>query len=651
MLLRLTARLLPTLSLASIVHATPVAVTPASPTPVNTSSAPASSAAPVTIASTGQNSPAAATVSSHHGATAIMPLSEVRAGMTGYGLTVFKGTKPERFDVRVLSVLHNFLPKQDIILVQSDDPRLLHSGIVAGMSGSPIYIEGKLAGALSYGWHFAKDPIAGVTPIESMMADLKRPLRGRLATPVSEAANEPRGRRRRDDVVAARAATNVSDRSPLLARLPLPSLPEGQEPRLVRASVPLSLAGFGAAAFAELTKMFEPFHMVPLQAGGAGRGDNSGPSRFEDGGSIAVELIRGDVSAAGTGTVTHVDGNKVLAFGHPMFNVGEIYLPIATAEIHTFLSALSSSFKMASPLREIGSLVQDRQAGIIGDTSQHADMIPVHVRVGGPGRPEQDFHFEVVRHRFLTPMMASTVVSNAASNAASDVADATILVKSNLAVRGYKPLELVDQIYSPDGVSPRTLAMTTGLKAISDILFNPFAPANLDKIDIDVSVDYKADVAEIVGVALNSDELEPGSRPNLYVTLRPYAGTEYVKAVPVDVPRALAGQTVKVVVSAGNMTKPDVAAPESLGGLIDNLRKGYDATSIVVGLETPDEGVTLRGSVIPDLPGSVIDTLRPGASTRRADTFKRAARFVVPMRGIMQGKQEITVHIKDDSSQ
>lgn len=604
----------------------------------------------------------------------IIPISEIRAGMKGYGLTVFQGLKPERFDIRVISVLHNFLPKQDIILIESDDPRLLHSGIVAGMSGSPIYIDGRLAGALSYGWHFAKDPIAGVTPIESMMAELKRPLRGRLATPVAEAANEPQhrprggslddgvaargragddGARRRtlDDVIAARQRDGAADRSPLLARLPLPALPEGGEPRLVRAAVPLSLAGFGAAAFAELSKAFEPFHMVPLQAGGAGRANAAGPNRFEDGGSIAIQLIRGDVSAAGTGTVTRVEGDKVLAFGHPMFNVGEIYLPIATAEIHTFMSALSSSFKMASPLKEIGSLIQDRQAGIIGDTSQRADMIPVHVKVGGPGRPEQDFHFEVVRHRFLTPMLASTVVANAAQNAASDVADATIIVRSHINVRGYKPLELDDHLYSPDGVSPRTLAAAGGLKAIGDILFNPFAPANLDRIDIDVDVDYKADVAEIVGVSLNSDELQPGSRPNLYVTLRPYAGQEYVKAIPLDVPRALAGQTVKVVVTAGNLAKPDVAPPENLGGLIDNLRKSYAASSIVVGLETPDEGVTLRGSVIPDLPGSVIDTLRPGASTRRADTFRRAARFVVPMHGIMQGKQEITVHIKDDQSQ
>src|SRR5262249_15358495 len=192
-----------------------------------------------------------------------------------------------------------------------------------------------------------------------------------------------------------------------------------------------------------------------------------------------------------------------------------------------------------------------------------------------------------------------------------------------------------------DGVSPRTLAAATGLKAIGDILFNPFAPANLDRIDIDVDVDYKADVAEIIGVSLNSDELSPGSRPNLYVTLRPYAGQESAKAIRLAGPASPAGQTVKVVVTAGNLAKPDTAPPENLGGLIDNLRKGYAASSIVVGLETPDEGVTLRGSVIPDLPGSVIDTLRPGASTRRADTYKRAARFVVPTHAIMHPNHTI----------
>src|SRR3954468_8705811 len=202
MLLRPTARLLPLLLVAAAALASPAWAGPAAASAASASAAASPSAtAPVTIAPPKHVS--------------IMPISEVRAGMKGYGLTVFQGLKPERFDIRVISVLHNFLPKQDIILVQSDDPRLIHSGIVAGMSGSPIYIEGRLAGALSYGWHFAKDPIAGVTPIETMMAELKRPLRGRAATPFAEAALEPdrrpTDRRSLDDVIASRRSERAGE--------------------------------------------------------------------------------------------------------------------------------------------------------------------------------------------------------------------------------------------------------------------------------------------------------------------------------------------------------------------------------------------------------------------------------------------------------
>src|SRR5579883_3055694 len=278
-----------------------------------------------------------------------IPLTEIKPGMTGYGLTVFQGTRPERFAVKVIGILHNFLPQQDIILIESDDERLKHSGIVAGMSGSPIYLIGpdgdRLAGALAYGWHFAKDPIAGVTPIGSMLAELERPLRGREHTPVAEAANDARFRERTTPNLVAASA------------------PDPSSPSLVPAAVPLSLSGFAAPAFEELTKWLAPYHVTPLAAGGAAPAHADGPTRFEPGSSISVDLIRGDMSATATGTVTWVDGDKVLAFGHPMFNLGEIYLPISTAEVHTVLSAVSSSFKIASPLRELGTLVQDRQPG------------------------------------------------------------------------------------------------------------------------------------------------------------------------------------------------------------------------------------------------------------------------------------------------
>jgi hypothetical protein len=361
-----------------------------------------------------------------------------------------------------------------------------------------------------------------------------------------------------------------------------------------------------------------------------------------------VQLVRGDVSVAATGTVTYVDGNRVVAFGHPMFNVGEVYLPIATSQVHTFMAAQSSSFKIASPIDEVGSLIQDRQSGISGDLGIRAATVPVNISVEVHGQPTQAFHAEVVRHRFLTPLLAATVISNSAQAAVSDVSDAVVTLKSKLNVRGFAPLELVDHVFSSDGVSPRALGGSTGIKAIGEILFNPFAPADLERVDITLQVEYRAAVAEIVGIALNSDELEAGSRPNLNVTLRPYDGAEFTETIPIQVPRELVGQPVKIIASAGALAKPDLAPPESLGGLVDNLRKSYSARSIVVSFETFDEGVALRGRIVPDLPDSVIDTLRPGASTRRTETFRRALRVVAPMSMVVQGRQELAVRVRSD---
>lgn len=554
-------------------------------------------------------------------------VNQVRAGMTGYGLTVFQGTRPERFAVRVIDVLHNFLPKQDLILIQSDDPRLVHSGVVAGMSGSPIFLHtpdgDRLAGALAYGWQFSKDPVAGVTPIASMLAELGRPLRGPEHTPVAEAKNDVR---------------------------PMGDAPMGQ---LVPVAVPLSIAGVTPAVFRSLSSWLSGYGITPLAAGGGAPEVPTGPAHFEPGSAIAVQLIRGDISIAGTGTVTWVDGDNVLAFGHPMFNLGELYLPVATAEVHTVLSSLSSSFKIASPLREVGSLVQDRQAGIVVDTAQRTGMIPVRVVVRSPRQAtERVFHAEVIRHRFLTPTLAATVVANAAQNAASDVADATISVKTELGVRGYRPLELVDHAFSTDGFSPRALATMSGVKTIGELLFNPFGPANLDRIDVEVDVDYRADVAEIVGVALDSDTLEPGTRPSLRVTLRPYNGAEYVRAVPLDIPASLAGSQVKIEVAAGNLVKPDEAPPQDFGHLMESLRRGYPANVIVVSVQRPDEALALHGQVVSDLPPSVFDTLRPAASTRRGDTFKESARIVVPTDGVViVGKQSLQARVKELSIQ
>jgi hypothetical protein len=559
----------------------------------------------------------------------IMRLADVRPGMVGQALTVFSGTKPEPFKIRVVSVLKQFLPKQDVILIRAEDPRVEHSGIVAGMSGSPVYIDGKLVGAVAYAWSFAKDPLGGVTPIESMLAERARP---RRKTPLELAAGEDDG-----------AGTGL----PALAAARGPASGEG---RLVQASVPLSVSGFTARTVAELTDTLRPMGLVPMQGGG-GRALLPGkvePGHVEPGSSIGVELVRGDMSMVGTGTVTYVDGSTVLAFGHPMFGIGESYLPLVDAEIHSFLPSLAQSFKMSSPLHEIGVLVQDRQSCIIGDLDGRTSMMPVDVRVTGPEGKTRTFHAEVARNRRLTPTLASTVVANAVQDAEPDVTDVIATVTGKLTFSDRPPLELTDQVFSTEGISGRVLGGARGLRALGELMFNPFEPLVVDRLDVDVRVELRRDVADIVAVSVPTETVRAGDTVPVRVTLRPYAGPEYIETVPVKIPRTVAGQAVHIEAASGVMARPDVAPPESLGDYIDNLTKYYTAASIVVSVQTPDEGAALRGRLIAGLPASAMDTLRPANQTRRAESYRIAERTVFPSKRLVSGRQELTVAVRED---
>jgi hypothetical protein len=603
-----------------------------------------------------------------------MPLSEVKPGMVGQALTVFQGTKPEPFKVRVVSVMHNFLPKQDIILIRAEDPRVEFSGIVAGMSGSPVYIDGKLVGAVSYAWSFAKEPLGGVTPIESMLAEKRRPRRiGREyfaeggpdnglgqtkpgGQPAGTSVAQAGGREslRIPAAMSALAQNHSGFGSPdaLSRGLGLPPIgppPANGEPRLLRASVPLTVSGFSARTVGELAEEMRPTGLVPLQAGGGGHIGPPKAGHVEPGSAIGVELVRGDMSTVATGTVTYVNGSDVLAFGHPLFGIGEVYLPMVDAEIHAFLPSLSQSFKMSSPLNEVGTLVQDRPACIVGDLDARTTMLPIDVRVTGPGVEPRLFHAEVARNRRLTPMLASMVVGNAIADAEPDVTDMIVTVTSKVGLKGYAPLEMRDQIFSPEGVSSHALASSRGLRAMGELLVNPFEPITLDRMDVDVRVEYRRDVAEIVGVALPTQDVHAGDTVDLRVTLRPYGGSEYVETVPVIIPRTVAGQLLKIEVASGASVKPDVPQAETLPVYIDNMRKSYSATSIVVTLQTPDDGASLRGRLISGLPDSALDTLRPGNQTNRAGAYHVADRTLFPARQLVSGREELSVAVKTDA--
>lgn len=576
----------------------------------------------------------------------IFPLARVKKGQKGFGLTVFEGTKPERFEFEVIGVARNFLPRMDLIIVKSDDPKIQQVGLARGMSGSPLYLEGKVACAYSYGWAFSKINFGLCTPIEYMVAELDRPARGPEKTALASA--EEWQRYVPLEALADRGGERSRPTDSWLLRAPLPTpppLPRTDDGQVVRAGLPLAISGLGATAFEQARKIFAPFDIEPMQGGGGGD-PTRGPRRFEMGGAIGGELARGDVSMVATGTVSYIAGDRLLAFGHPFTQFGEAYIPTTTAEVHLVVPSIYTSWKFATPLRTLGSIVQDRQAGIVVDTRKTTEMIPVVVNVRSPTR-EESFKVEVLRHRFLTPALVGMIATNAAQTLVPDVADVTVMIESRLAVRGFAPLVFTDYRYSPDGAGS-AIASARALRVLLPLLFNPFAPVHLDRVDIDVTVAFKADYVSIEALRVPDLELPAGKQTHIDVVMRPYAGQEYVERIPLTIPERLAGATVKIEVVPGDQARPDVAPPESLRDVVEALRKTYPANTLVATVYTPDEGVTLGGKVIPNLPDSALDTARPATSSRRADAYKSVDRAVVPSRRVVEGKQEIIVKIRDD---
>ncbi len=580
----------------------------------------------------------------------IFPLAKIRPGMKGYGLTVFKGTKPERFDFEVIGILSKFLPDQDVVLVRSDDPKLALSGFAQGMSGSPMMIEGKNAGAFAYAFRFSKESIGAFTPIETMIKQGRTPPRGPNLTAL--ASRDEWKQHGLDSFIAGRdRAASASERDQAWAvRAPLPPVPtapRGPDQRLERASVPLSVAGFSPKALAEATRMFSPLGLEPM-TGGGGSAPDEGPTAFEAGGSIGVQLVRGDMSAVGTGTVTYVDGkSRVLGFGHSMFQMGEIYVPVVTATIHAFMASSMISFKLSTPNREVGTLVQDRQAMIAALTDRKTDMIPVDVRITGAGPQPVDWHTEVVRHRFLTPTFVMMSVFSAIGVHATDVAAQTITMKSTLVLDGFAPLTFTDYAFAPDGVSGGSIGAARALRILTPLLFNPYAPVTIKSVKVDVDVAYKSDYIEIDQISIDEAEVTAGKPTVARVTVLPYGGARYDIPITFTVPKRLAGQIVRIEVAQGDIVRPEMAPPENLPELIEVLRKGtYPGNAMVLTVWNPDEGVTLKGKVIADLPDSVIDSLKPGTSTRRAEPFRSAARVVVPTGKVIDGRIDLSVKVK-----
>ncbi len=566
----------------------------------------------------------------------LMPHTELKRGMTGSCRTVFQGQTVEPFNFEIINVLHGSLgPKRDLILARLRGEKPEFTGVVAGMSGSPCYVNNRLIGALSYRFGiFTKEPIAGITPIYDMLSLFEIPERQPAA---SSTVYEP---------------PKYSDVISQMSQAHTPIQIAGLNGSLQPISTPLSFSGFDqrvVAAFQnDLTKMgFQPV----IGSSGGFSGHPEAPAELEMGGAIAGQLVRGDISVSGTGTVSYIDGKRVLAFGHPFFNSGHVRIPMATAYIQHIMVSEMGSYKMAEDGREVGTITQDRLTAISGTLGEHSRMIPVEINLQDQTAVDPNkVNFEVFEDPGYTPMMMAMAVQNTLASRLQHNMGGNLSLSGKIQVDGRTlPLE---RFYSvPEQLDTPNMASQELAQRLFAIWNNPFKPAKIEKVSLNFTFRPETLMAYIDEVWSDSHEVRPGESVNVNVRLRTYRNQSMVRQLKVQVPTDVPYGPLLLMISNGpaldkleNDLKSGYASYEAL---LDELSKHRSSTRLYVKVISNEPGVMLYNQLYSKLPASVRERLELPENLSHTVSLLRSpgTEYSVPVDYDLQGQRFLQVQV------
>ncbi len=533
------------------------------------------------------------------------PLEELKPGQKGYGRTIFKGTKVENFDFEVLGVIENFGPKQNLILIRMTGEKLKRTGVFAGMSGSPVYIEEKLVGAVSYAFPWAREAIAGVTPIQEMVDVFKE------APPF---AAKPSGSRNAQDLLDP-ALTSVSA---LLLRSPMDrgglAMPAASTPvagQLRPIGTPLNVSGFTPGAVRYFEEAFQSMGLVPVRGIGTSHSNHYDVTPLEPGSTISVQMVRGDVNLSASGTVTHISGKKIYAFGHPFMSMGYTDMPLNSAAVMTIIPHLDISQKISATTGFVGSIRQDRATGIMGISGEEPKMLPVRLKLRTSRNEDKEFRYEAVMDTFLTPFLLTLTVYNSILASERAIGDQTLQVKCTISIEGQTNVEFENSV--SDVTSTSVLAAVAAASPVHFLLNSGFDNLKMKGIDIEVVAQEKAKKARLEKVWQDKLEARPGEELNLTVFLRKPNGEIMSEKYPVKIPEDITPGPLKIVVGDGvSLTKVDVEAdrqryvPENLGQLIKAINNLKKNDRLYIRIFRDRVGTIVGGEGMPDLPPSLI---------------------------------------------
>lgn len=581
------------------------------------------------------------------------PLSELREGMKGKAQTVFRGSAAEEFNVEILGVVPGGIgPKQDLIIGKLSGGGADRTAVFAGMSGSPVYINGKLVGAISYSFPFSKEPICGITPIEQMLSIFEQ------KQAVRTKPSEPRA-----FSFAELAATSWKPTLPNNAVVQS-SVLAGGNPNSALSSVvgqtfqpiatPMAFSGFSQ----ETLNMFAPQLMsvglMPVAAvGGAARITalkKADETTLVGGASVSMQLARGDYSMAAAGTVTFRDGDKIYAFGHPFLNLGISDLPMSESHVVAVVPSLNNSFKLAVPDAMVGNMSQDRSTGVFGTLGQAPKMIPVKINMETSRNNQETLNFEIAKDDFLTPLLLNITVYNTIVANERAIGDSTIEVNGEIKLKGQDPIKIERRF---NGTQASQLAAASMAIPVNALFKSRFDDAEISEINLNLTSIDGSKTATLERMTMDKTEVKPGESFEVQAFVRTASGKVFVQKIPVTIPADTPNGTLLVNVSDGASIQQISASqqfvPKNLSELVKTINDVKKDDRLYVQTYRVTNGAIIGAKELPNLPPSVLATLnndrttggyKPTIMTVLTEQELPLAEFII------SGQQVLTIDVK-----
>jgi len=565
-----------------------------------------------------------------------IPVEQIHAGMHGVAYTVFQGTKPEPMEVEVLGVLKNANgPKGDIILVRLGGAKAEYTGVVAGMSGSPVYFDGKLAGAVAFRiGEFSKEPIAGVTPISEMLE---------ISAIDHSLASGP---------VEAKAGVPGSSKtaSPGASSLPVQNFANYLKP----IETPLVFNGFSEDTVQRFATQFAASGVVPVMGTGS-VSDAKQPEPMEPGSAVSAILVRGDMDIAATCTVTYMDSDHLLACGHPLMQFGMIDIPMTKAQVLATLPSPLNAFKIVNATEPVGAFVQDRHNGILGEFDKKPDMIPVTLTIHADSGDKQ-IHYEILNNARLSPVAMMATVFNALHGVNEYGEEITYRMKGSIGVEKYPDVMLQDMFAAVDGAQPPAMLAATSLgERFTRIYDNPYTTPDIRGVNLDFDIVHERRFARLESARTDVTEARPGDEIMIEGLLRPYRGDAVVEHIPIQIPTSASKGPLRILVSDGESLdhlrhgSSLMAHKLDLASTIAFLNKEHVNNRVYVSLLEANPEAMVADKIMPSLPPSimnVMDGMRGTQDMVVSNESSLSETATAPLDYVIAGAQVLTINVK-----